>query len=148
MHICCVHYLYCDGYNIDVRLYYVRMSEYIYYCECSVACYSVSDSFVRSRPGWWDLDALQKIQSYARYGPDTLAIRKPIYGMIWKLIPVRTVKTKGRFSSKPIHFMWVFAFVLFPPLSLLVLSICYFVLFHLTVWYIWQYDYPYHFMWH
>jgi len=47
-----------------------------------------------------DLDPLQEIRIDARYGPNTLAIRKSIHGMIRRLVPVRAVKTRRRFESE------------------------------------------------
>ena len=56
-----------------------------------VACCSGADSFVRSEPVIGDLDP---IWIRARYGPDTQEIRIHIYGMIRRLVLVRTVKTR------------------------------------------------------
>ena len=67
---------------------------------CTVACYSVADSLVRFEPITEDPDPLQEIQICARYGPDTMAIRKPTYGMIQRFVPVRALKTRWRFRSK------------------------------------------------
>jgi len=57
-------------------------------------------------------------------------------------------RSDGDSDPKLLHFMWVFALVSFPYLSLSVLFICF--LYH----FIWpsdifdQYDYSYHFIWH
>jgi len=40
----------------------------------------------------------------ARYGPDTLAIRRPTHGMIRRFVPVRAVKTRRRFGFKTVSF--------------------------------------------
>ena len=60
-------------------------------CSCEfmgwVMCCSDPDPF-------GELDPSQEIQSCARYGPDTLAIRKLTYEMIWRSVPVRAVKTR------------------------------------------------------
>jgi len=51
-----------------------------------------------------DMDPLQDIRICTRYGPDTLAIRRPIHGMIWRSIPLRALKTRRRFGSKTASF--------------------------------------------
>ena len=50
------------------------------------------------------LDPLQKIQFGAHYGHNTLAIRKPIHGIISRSIPVCSMKTRRRFRSKSVSF--------------------------------------------
>ena len=52
---------------------------------CMVACYSDTSPLARS-------------------GPDTMVIRRPIHGMIRRSVPVRAVKTRGRFNSKTVSF--------------------------------------------
>ena len=44
------------------------------------------------------------IQICARCGPDTMVIRRPIYGMIRRPVPVRAVKTRRRFGSETASF--------------------------------------------
>jgi len=48
-----------------------------------------------------------------RYGPDTQVIRRPIHGMIRRSVPVRAVKPRQRFGSKPRYFMWIFVLMYF-----------------------------------
>ena len=45
------------------------------------------------------------IQIRAHSGPDTMAIRRPIPGMIRRSVPVHAVKTRRRFDSETRHFM-------------------------------------------
>ena len=44
------------------------------------------------------------IRIRARCEPDTQAIRRPIHGMIRRLVPVRAVKTRRRFGSETASF--------------------------------------------
>ena len=68
---------------------------------CLVACYSISDSFVRSESVTGDSDPIW-IRNH--YGPDTQAIREPIHGMIRRSVPVHVVKTRQRFSFETMSF--------------------------------------------
>jgi len=81
-------------------------------------------------------DPLQEIRISVRYGPDKLAIRRPIHELIWRSVPVRAVKTRRRFGSKTASFhVHVCACII----SLfIIVSIIYMLLvsFHVTVWYI------------
>ena len=73
--------------------------------ECLVACYSITDSFVRFELVTWDTNP---IRIHVRCGPDILAIRRLTHRMIQRFVPVRAVKTRRRLGSKIASFMWVF----------------------------------------
>jgi len=53
---------------------------------------------------WWDPDPLQETQIRARYGSDTLAVRRPTHGMIRRFISVRVVKIRRRYGFKTASF--------------------------------------------
>jgi len=101
-------------------------------CEfiCLVACYSVSDSFGKIRTVVGDPDP---IRICARCGPDTQVIRRLIHGMICKSVPVRTAKTRQRFSSKTASFHVSVCSHVFLYLLLSVVFMYLFVSFHVII---------------
>ena len=71
-----------------------------------------------------------------RCGSDTQAIRRPIHGMIRRLVPVHAVKTRRRFGSETASFHVSVRSCAFPYLPL---SVCIYMLllsFHVTFCYI------------
>ena len=123
---------------------YVWIIMYICLCSCirvcTVACYRVADSLVRFEPVTGDSD-------YARCGTDTLAIRKPIHGIIWRSVPIRVVKTRQRFGSKIASFhvgVCSYIIFLFIIASWCSCSYSYYFMWSFEIFY--QYDYLYHFM--
>ena len=78
---------------IPVRTYIcVRISSYVW-----LRATAFRIRLVRSGPVAGDPDP---IRIRARCGPDTKVIRRPTHGMIRISVPVRTVKTRRRFSSE------------------------------------------------
>ena len=60
------------------------------------------------------------------YGPDTLVIRRLIHEMIRRFVPIRTVKTRQRFSSKTASFhvsICSYVFTLFTVASMCHVSV-------------------------
>ena len=92
----------CVGIRVCVRMHVWVLCMYLclYVCDGCVLQYF--------RPVWWDPNPASgdpdPIQIRARCGPDTMAIRRPIHGMIRKSIPVRAVKTRWWFGSKIVSF--------------------------------------------
>ena len=144
---CCVYYIY--GYAC-VGMYMLSVSmcvcTYVYIRVCMWCVHVYGCMFVwvhtfgcvvqRYGPVWWDLDTLREIQICARYRLDTLAIRRPIYGMIRRSVPVRAVKIRWRFGSKIASFH---------------VSVCLLVYFNFSIYsyyfmrmYIWFLDYSVH----
>ena len=89
----------------------VCMSMCIYMCSacmfygCTFVWVHVFDYAVqRFGPVWRDPDPLRKVRIYARYGPDTMAIRRPTHEMIRRFLPVRVMKTRRRFGFKTASF--------------------------------------------
>jgi len=100
----------------------------------------------RYRPIWWDPDPLQELWICARYGPDTLAIRRSTNEMIWRFVPVNAVKTRRRFRSKTVSFhVSVYSCIIF-FFIIVILSICYLYHFMWPFNLFYQYDYLYHLM--
>jgi len=95
-------YMYVCGYT---RLCpYARVGAkhvFMFICLCFVTCYSISDSFGMIQTVAGDPDS---IRIRACCGPDTQAIRRSIYGMIRKSVPVRAVKIRRRFGSETASF--------------------------------------------
>ena len=62
-------------------------------CDWVSVCFNLRhpDPFVQFEPVTGDSDP---IQIRARYGPDTLAIQRPMHGMIQKFVPICTMKTR------------------------------------------------------
>ena len=131
----------CNGIcvGICVSMWYVYVYGYIpvcvYICILVISCVwmrviAISDSFGEIRT------------CYMRFR--LVAVMDPIYwrfedrSMRWPGDPYRFVQWRPDEDSvpKPHHFMWVFAFVLFPNL-LLPIAICVLLVsFHVTMWYI------------
>ena len=91
-------------------------------------------------PIWWDPNPAtgdpNMIQTCARCGPDTQAIRRPTHGMIRRSVSVRAVKTRRRFGSETASFHVSVRSFAFPYLPL---SVCVYMLhlsFHVTFCYI------------
>jgi len=90
-------YMYvCVG--IRVCMYYVSMCVCVRMRLYIILCVRLRVVAIRTRS--WDPNLLHEIQICARCGPETLAIWRPIHGMIWKFLPVRAVKTRRWFGSK------------------------------------------------
>ena len=70
------------------------------------------------------------------YGPDTLAIRRTTHGMSGDSYQFVQWRPDGDLDPKLRHFMWVFAFVLFPYLPLSIGNCVLLVSFHVIVWFI------------
>ena len=83
------------GVHICVGVLGSVFSVHLYLFVCSVACYSISESFGEIRTVAGDPDL---IWIRARCGPDTMVIRKPIYGMIHRSVPVRALKIRRQFG--------------------------------------------------
>ena len=81
----------CMGIRVCVRMHVWAFSVYLYLFVCSVGCYSISDPFGEIRTVAGDPDL---IRIRAHCGPDTQAIRRPIFGMIRRSVPIRVVKTR------------------------------------------------------
>ena len=101
MHVCCVYKsvrvcmwcAYAYGY-ITVR---------VYICVHVSSCVRLRVVAIRTRLG--NPNSIAGVLDCARYGPDTLAIWRPAYEMIWRSIPVHAVKTRWRFGSKIASFL-------------------------------------------
>jgi len=94
---------------------------------------AISDPFVQSELVTRDPDP---IRICARYGPDTLAIRRLTHGMIHRSVLVCAMKTRWRFNSK-IKLFHVSVCSCIISLFLVV-NIIYIlpISFHVTDWYI------------
>jgi len=120
-----VAYLY--GYTCE---YIMGICWFPFLFVCSIACYSVSNSFVRSELSNRDPDL---IRSCARYAPNTLAIRRSMHRMIQRFVPVHAVKTRRRFGSKTTSFhvsvcsCTIFLFIVVSSINMLL------ALFYMTV---------------
>jgi len=68
--------------------------------------------------------------------PDTMAIQRPIHGMIRRTVLIHAVKTRGRFSSKTVSFHVSVRSCAFPYLSLLICVYMLHLSFHVTFCYI------------
>ena len=107
----------------------------VYTCVCVSSCVRLRVAafwirLVGSGPIAGDPDP---IRIGVRYGPGTLAIRRPTYRMIRRSGPVRAVKTKQRFGSKiaSFHVSVCFCFI---SLFTVVICICGLLLsFHVTI---------------
>jgi len=81
----------------------------------------------------WDPDSTRIC---VRRWPDTLAIRRPTHGMIWRSVPDRIVKIRRWFSFKAVSFhVGIFSYVFL----YLLLSVGFYMLllsFHVTFYYI------------
>ena len=99
MYVCVYSYICMYVWVYVYVLYYVSVCVYVYVCVCISSC--VYDCVLQwSRSIWWDLNPLQEIWICTHYGPDTLAIRTPIHGMIQRSVAVRAVKIRWQFESK------------------------------------------------
>jgi len=86
---------------------------------------------------WWDPDPLRETRICVHRGLNSQENRRPIHEMIWRLVPVRAMKTRWQFGSKIVSFHMSVCSCVFPYLPL---SACiYMVLssFHVTFCYIW-----------
>ena len=63
-------------------------------CGCLVYIYIYLYVWLRATVFWTRLGDPDPIRIRARSGPDTMAIRRPITGMIRRSVPVRAVKTR------------------------------------------------------
>ena len=77
----------------------------VYQCVCLVTCHSDMDPLARSGP--------------VTGGPDTQVIQRPTHGTNLRSVPVRTVKTRRRFSFKIASFhmsicSYIFSYLLLP----------------------------------
>ena len=122
--------------HVWVCIYIVYM--YVYTCRymgvhvCICVCRHVFMCIVypwvfgcvlqRSGPVQWDLDLLRENRSCARYGPDTLAIRRPTHGIIRRFVLFVQWRPDGNSVLKSRHFMWVFVCwsILIPAFSLII----------------------------
>ena len=108
---------------------------------CFVACYSVLDPFGEIWTRYRRLE-LCPLQTH------TQVIRKPIYGMIHRSVPVCEVKPDGDSFLKPRYFMWVFVLVYFFIYCCRYAFTCYSYHFLWPSDLFYQFDYLYHFMRH
>ena len=76
---------------ICVRVY-VRVSSCVWLCVIATRTCSCDPNYVRGD------------SELCRYGSDTLAIRRPIHGMICRSVPGHAVKTRRLFGSKIVSF--------------------------------------------
>ena len=121
---------------------------YVYTCICTYAWLCVHEYIrvsscarlhvaalrIRSCDSSSVTGGLNPIRICARYGSDTLAIRKLIHGMIWRFISVNAVETRWQFSSKIAAFHVSIWFCLFPYLSLSTSTCVLLLSFHVTIW--------------
>ena len=79
---------------------------YVSVCMCGCLVYIYIYLFVRLRATVFRtrLGDPDPIRIRVRSGPDTMAIRRPIPGMIRRSVPVRAVKTRWRFGSETASF--------------------------------------------
>ena len=112
----------------------VIMFKYVWVCDmCTVACFSNSDPFGEIRTVAGDPDP---IRIRDRCGPDTMAIRRPIHGMIRRSVQVRAVKTRRWFGSETASFhMSVCSYVIFflPLLCFICIISCDFILYFIRL---------------
>jgi len=83
-----------------------------------------------------------------RCGSDTLAIRKPTNGIIWRFIPVRAVETRWRFGSKIASFHVSFCLCLIFLFTVVTRYLYFSLIISCDYLMIYQCDYLYHFMRH
>ena len=105
---------------------------YEYMCIYRWVCVSVeTPRLVYVIQTWW-----REIRICARYGPDTLVIRRPIHKMIRRSASVRAVKTRRRFGAKTASFhvsvcsCIILLFIIFNSIYMLLVS------FPMTIWFI------------
>jgi len=120
----------------------VFMCILIFMCGCTCIC--VHFSCTRDLTG-----DPYPIRICSHCGPDTLAISRPIHGMIRRSVLVRVVKNRWWFRSKTTLFhvsvcsYIISLFIGFSRIYMLLIS------FHVTIWLIfYQYDYLHHFIRH
>ena len=152
--VCMCEYVYI--YNMYVCVYsyicmmwvylcmYARVAcMYEYMCECIMCVLILLPLCVfggilqRYELVWWDPDPLQETWICARFEPYSVAIRRPVHEMIWRFVPIHTVKTRRWFGFKTASFhVSVCSYVIF---LFIVASSTYMllVLFHVIIWYIW-----------
>jgi len=90
-------------YSVCVYLYMgVYMCIFVYVClrVHVIACYSVANPLMRSNGNRRPKPDLNLCLLWT----DTLAIRRPINGMIRRSVPVHAMKTRWRFGSKTASF--------------------------------------------
>jgi len=128
--------------GVFVNVYPCAVSVYVQlYYMCLVACYSVTDSLVRFKLG------------NRRFG--FVLVIDPIHSrfedrpMRWFGGSYRFVQWKSYsdLDPKSRHFMWVFVLIFSFIYYYLQMLVYMFILFHVIVWYIYQYDHPCHSMW-
>ena len=100
--VCRCMYVYACVYD-NIYVYCVRAHLFVCTCGCMNICVWVhvfGCVLHRLRTHSCDPNSETRVRICVHYGPDRLVIQRLAHKMIWRSVPIRSVKTKQRFGPK------------------------------------------------